>query len=78
MDEKRVIQNYYQKLVKTAIRIDKNKSGPQCRNCWYYHPEFRYRRCLYATCLYGKGNEVVFRKKPLRYEKYPKREAPDE
>lgn len=78
MDRNRELQNSFQKLMRKATQIDKNTSGPNCGQCWYYHPEFRYRRCLYATCLYGKGNEVVFRKKPLRYEKYPKREAPDE
>ena len=34
-------------------------------NC-YYHPDFKYRRCLYAKCPYGKPDNEVFRQKPLR------------
>ena len=75
MQEKREEQNYYQRLLKRFIEIDRNKSGPRCNQCWYYQPKFRYRRCLHATCPYGKGNEAVFRKKPLHKEHYPKREV---
>ncbi len=74
MYENRSIQNAYQKLVKTMIEIDRNKSGPRCKNCFYYQPKFRYRTCLYATCPHGKGNAAVFRKKPLKKEYFPKRE----
>jgi hypothetical protein len=73
MQERRDIQASFQKLMKKVSEIDRNKSGPRCSQCWYYQPKFRYRRCLYATCPYGKGNEAVFRKKPLGKENYPKR-----
>ncbi len=75
MDRNRELQNSFQKLMHKAAQIEKNTSGPACKQCWFYRPDFRYRRCLYATCRYGKGNEVVFRKKPLHKEKFPKREV---
>ncbi len=71
----REIQYYLQKLKKKAIEIEQKHSGPRCSQCWYYQPKFRYRRCLYATCPHGKGNDAVFRKKPLGKENYPKREV---
>ena len=55
-------------------------------NCYYlaespkptspcYHPDFKYRRCLYATCPYGKPDSEVFRQKPLRWDKFSGREV---
>lgn len=76
MLEKRKVQNLFLKLIKKAKQIDRNKSGPTCRNCFYHQPKFRYRRCLYSTCPYGKGNDAVFRKRPLGKEYYPKRRDP--
>ncbi len=75
MQERRDMQASIQKLMKKVSEIDRNKSGPRCSQCWYYQPKFRYRRCLYATCPHGKGNDAVFRKKPLGKENYPKREV---
>ena len=49
--------------------VDRNKEPPKCRLCSYYQPEFRYRKCLYAACPYGKDHSTTFRKRPLRSEK---------
>ena len=35
-----------------------------CRGCY-----FRYRRCLFSACPYGKDRNTAFRRKPLRKEK---------
>ena len=42
---------------------------PKCRLCPYYQPEFRYRKCLYAVCPYGKDRNTEFRRRPLKSEK---------
>ena len=57
------------KLLETPPMVDRNKEPPKCRLCPYYQPEFRYRKCLYATCPYGKDRNAAFRRKPLRSEK---------
>ena len=57
------------KLLETPPKVDRNKEPPKCRLCPYYQPEFRYRKCLYATCPYGKDRNAACRRKPLRSEK---------
>jgi len=51
------------------IKADRAKDPPECRCCLYYQPDFRYRRCLFSECPYGKARNTAFRKKPLRNEK---------
>ena len=50
------------------VRPDRNRQPPKCYLCPFYQPEFRYRRCLFSICPYGKGSGAVFRKKPLKKE----------
>ena len=57
------------KLLETPPKLDRNREPPKCRCCPYYQPDFRYRKCLYATCPYGKDRSTPFRNKPLRDEK---------
>ena len=57
---------FFRKLMKNEVSFDSNRTAPKCRNCCYYHPDFKYRRCLYAKCPYGKPDNEVFRQKPLR------------
>ena len=61
--------NRYRKLLEASPKVDRNKEPPKCRICPYYQPEFRYRKCLYAACPYGKAHNIAFRKRPLRSEK---------
>lgn len=61
--------NRIRNLRKTHPKIDKNHEPPKCSRCLYYQPDFRYRRCLYARCPYGKDEAAVFRKKVLPAEK---------
>ena len=67
--------NFYRNLMKHEVTVDRNKTAPKCRNCCYCHPDFKYRRCLYATCPYGKPDNEVFRKKPLKKDLFPYREV---
>ena len=60
--------NRCRKLLEASPKVDRNKEPPKCRICPYYQPEFRYRRCLYATCPYGKDRKAPFRGRPLREE----------
>ena len=62
--------NRCKNLLKIPITPDRNKTAPKCRQCSFYQPEFRYRICLFSVCPYGKSPKSVFRKKPLRMEKY--------
>ena len=61
--------NRCKKLLETPPKVDRNSELPKCRCCPYYQPDFRYRKCLYATCPYGKDRSTPFRNKPLRDEK---------
>lgn len=63
-------QDRFRRLTEVKVVVDHNKAVPRCGRCPYHHPDFKYRRCLYATCPYGKTDADVFRKKPLRTDKY--------
>ena len=66
---------FYRKLMKHEVSVDRNKTAPRCKNCCYYHPDFKYRRCLYSICPYGKAENEVFRQKPLPRDKFSGREV---
>ena len=61
--------NRCKKLLKTPVKVDRNKEPPRCRLCRYYQQDFRYRRCLFSAWPYGKDRNTAFRRKPLRNEK---------
>ena len=61
--------NRCKKLLETPPKVDRNREPPKCRCCPYYQTDFRYRKCLYATCPYGKERKTPFRNKPLRVER---------
>ena len=61
--------NRCKKLLVTPSNVDRNREPPKCRCCPYYQPDFRYRKCLYANCPYGKDRSTPFRNKPLRDER---------
>ena len=63
-------QRRFRRLTEVKVVVDHNKAVPRCGLCPYHHPDFKYRKCLYATCPYGKTDAEVFRKKPLRIDKY--------
>ena len=69
MRENDVKLNRCKKLLASPPKVDRNREPPKCRLCPYYQPEFRYRKCLYAACPYGKDHNIAFRKRPLRSEK---------
>ena len=37
----------------------------RCKNCLYFQPGFRYRRCLYTKCRFGLKDRQIFRDKPV-------------
>ena len=53
--------NFYRNLMKRDVPVDRNKTAPKCRQCCYYHPDFKYRKCLFSTCPYGKQDKDIFR-----------------
>ncbi|WP_242622674.1 replication initiator protein A [Lachnoclostridium sp. Marseille-P6806] len=53
---------------------ESSKKKSPCDSC-YYHPEFKYRKCLFATCPYGKPEKEYFRQKPLPMDEFPCREV---
>lgn len=65
MSKKDEVFRRYEKLAKAAKR---EKPG-SCAHCLYYRPDFKYRRCQFTRCPYGKDKEV-FRKKPLKRDKF--------
>ena len=69
MHENEAKLNRCKKLLATPPKVDRNKKPPKCRCCPYFQPEFRYRKCLYATCPYGKDRNTAFRRRPLKSEK---------
>ncbi len=69
MHENEAKLNRCKKLLATPPKVDRNREPPKCRCCPYFQPEFRYRKCLYSTCPYGKDRSTPFREKPLRVEK---------
>lgn len=61
----------YEKLMKESQkRKDPAYKPPSCAKCAYYQPDFKYRKCLYARCPYGRDAEI-FRKRPLKRDKIP-------
>ena len=57
------------KLITRPSRSERNSMPPKCRDCIYFRPDFRYRKCLYAACPLGKNSNAVFRNRPLKEEK---------
>ena len=74
-DKERQRFRRYEKLVKANAKAkDPAKKPPSCARCPYYQPDFKYRKCLYARCLYQKDTEI-FRKRPLKKDKIPRSEV---
>lgn len=57
------------KLMETLPQVDRNRTPPSCRICPFFQPGFRYRKCLYAECPYGKKAAAIYRRRPLRSER---------
>lgn len=60
-----------EKLIKVSKRIDpKSQKKPcSCNRCLYRRPDFKYRKCHFSRCPFGADVDV-FRKKPLRRDKF--------
>jgi hypothetical protein len=69
MHENEAKLNRCKRLLENPPKVDRNKVPLRCGICPYFQPDFRYRKCLYASCPYGKGSNDLFRKRPLKEEK---------
>ena len=57
------------KLVKSSTKSSfEQKNTPSCSLCSFLRPQFRYRKCLFAKCPYGKDAHI-FRRAPLKKER---------
>lgn len=65
MGKREELLRRYEKLSRAAMQ-DKPDS---CKRCVYYRPDFKYRRCQFSRCPYGKQADV-FRQKPLKQDKF--------
>lgn len=69
MRKQEEILKRYEKLVKAAKKAGPASKPASCARCIYYRPDFKYRRCQYSRCPYGMCDDV-FRKKPLKRDKF--------
>lgn len=65
MGKREELLSRYEKLSRATMQ-DKPDS---CKRCVYYRPDFKYRRCQFSRCPYGKQTDV-FRQKPLKRDKF--------
>ena len=65
MPDQKTVVNKVKKQLTKPVEIDKNKTAPSCKNCPYFHPEFKYRTCLFSICPFGKSQKCIFRSRPL-------------
>ena len=66
MRDTQTVVNTVKNQMSGRIPISVMKSFQRCKDCMYFHPEFAYRRCLYANCPFGKDEKEVFQPYPRR------------
>ena len=60
--------------MKKAVKAKGLAERPSsCAKCPYCQPDFKFRKCLFTRCPYGRDAEI-FRKRPLRREKVARTE----
>ena len=64
MRDTKTVVNTVKNQMSKPVPENIKKSFQKCMNCMYFHPEFAYRRCLYAHCPYGKDEKEVFQPFP--------------
>ncbi len=67
---------YYEKLVKAGAKAPAGKEPSSCAKCPYFQPDFRFRKCLYTRCPFGRKVKI-FRERPLGREKVARMEEQD-
>lgn len=71
MSKQEEIFRRYEKMAKAMKKETlepKDKPG-SCARCIYYRPDFKYRKCQFSRCPFGKEKDV-FRKNPLKRDKF--------
>lgn len=59
---------HLEKMMQRVPGYARDKRVPKCcRQCEFYQPKFRFRKCLYTRCRYGLDRQI-FRIHPLRQE----------
>lgn len=61
---------HYDRMMRNKKRNCSGVPG-SCRRCPYYQKDWKYRRCTFTTCLYGKDVKI-FRNKPLKHDRFAK------
>lgn len=69
MGKREELLRRYEKLSRVAVQNKPESRPDSCKRCVYYRPDFKYRRCQFSRCPYGKQTDV-FRKKPLKRDKF--------
>ena len=66
----------YEKLTREAKKVSrKSKDRPvSCARCRFCRPEFKYRNCQFSSCPFGAEKDV-FRKKPLKRDRFSRKEV---
>lgn len=75
MRDLKTVVNTARNQLARRVEADRSKTAPQCRNCMYYQPGFKYRTCLFSKCPFGKNSRCIFRKDPLNIQ-IPRRQRP--
>ena len=52
--------NFYRNLMKRDVPVDRNKTAPKCRQCCYYHPDFKYRKVDYDRIHAVQHRRICF------------------
>lgn len=48
----------YDRLMRQMPEEGRKAIPQNCEECPYYHPDWKYRMCLYTKCRYGKVSNV--------------------
>ena len=66
MSKKDEIFRRYEKLAKAAKKENPGNASDHkpgsCAHCLYYRPDFKYRRCQFTRCPYGKASWIISRR----------------
>lgn len=57
---------HFEKIMKRKPDVS-SRDTPlhRCKDCMYYQPRFRYRKCFYTKCKFGLTDRQIFRDKPV-------------
>ncbi len=76
MNKQEELLHRCEKLMKVSKRAGNASANKprRCKHCIYHRPDFKYRRCQFSRGQFSQQNEV-FRKNPLKYDKFSGKEV---